>query len=136
MQGGAWEKKRGFKGNQYKRNIKRGQFDSFFWKSRNCKKITAHKTLVEALIILRWYVYTFSDTERVFRVGKSINTDTNLITELRNRISELESDKAFLQKQVLDLQETIKLLTIKQLPEYQKGVFTRIKEFFTGSTPE
>ena len=115
---------------------KRGKFFPFFWKSRNCKKITAHKTLVEALIILRWYVYTFSDTERVFKVGKSITTDTNLITELRNRISELESDKAFLQKQVMDLQETIKLLTIKQLPGNQKGVFTRIKEFFTGSTPE
>ncbi len=46
----------------------------------------------------------------------------------------------FLQKQVLDLQETIKLLTIKQLPEYQKGVFMSEKsytiKFFTGSTPE
>lgn len=112
---------------------KRGKIFLFFWKSRNCKKITAHKTLVEALIILRWYVYTFSDTERVFKVGKSITTDTNLITELRNRISELESDKAFLQKQVVDLQETIKLLTIKQLPGNQKGVFTRIKEFFIGT---
>ena len=40
---------------------------------------------------------------------------------------------AFLQKQVVDLQETIKLLTIKQLPGNQKGVFTRIKEFFIGT---
>lgn len=58
-----------------------------------------------------------------------------LVTELKNRISELESDKAFLQKQVVDLQETIRLLTIKQLPGNQKskGAFTKIKEFFIGS---
>jgi len=72
------------------------------------------------------------EAERVFKIGKSIKTDTDLITELRNRINQLESDKAFLQKQVMDLQETIRLLTIKQLPGNQKGVFTRIKEFFVG----
>ena len=91
---------------------------------------------LKAQLVNNRYQISQEEAERVFKVGKSITTDTNLITELRNRISELESDKAFLQKQVMDLQETIKLLTIKQLPEYQKGVFTRIKEFFTGSTPE
>ncbi len=72
-------------------------------------------------------------------MGRSIRTDTELVTELRNRINQLESDKAFLQKQVMDLQETIRLLTIKQLPGNQKsnkGVFTRIKEFFVGGRPQ
>ena len=92
---------------------------------------------LKAQLVNNRYQIPQEEAERVFRVGKSINTDTNLITELRNRISELESDKAFLQKQVMDLQETIRLLTIKQLPGNQKsnkGVFTRVKEFFTGST--
>ena len=88
---------------------------------------------LKAQLVNNRYQIPQEEAERVFRVGKSINTDTNLITELRNRISELESDKAFLQKQVVDLQETIKLLTIKQLPGNQKGVFTRIKEFFIGT---
>ncbi len=88
---------------------------------------------LKAQLVEGKYQIDQEEAERVFRVGKSITTDTNLITELKNRISELESDKAFLQKQVMDLQETIRLLTIKQLPGNQKGVFTRIKEFFIGT---
>ena len=88
---------------------------------------------LKAQLVEGKYQIDQEEAERVFRVGKSIKADTDLITELRNRISELESDKAFLQKQVVDLQETIKLLTIKQLPGNQKGVFTRIKEFFIGT---
>ena len=88
---------------------------------------------LKAQLVNNRYQISQEEAERVFKVGKSITTDTNLITELRNRISELESDKAFLQKQVMDLQETTKLLTIKQLPGNQKGVFTRIKEFFIGT---
>lgn len=72
---------------------------------------------LKAQLVNNRYQIPQEEAERVFRVGKSINTDTNLITELRNRI----------------LQETIKLLTIKQLPGNQKGVFTRIKEFFIGT---
>ena len=90
---------------------------------------------LKAQLVNNRYQIPQEEAERVFKVGKSITTDTNLITELKNRISELESDKAFLQKQVIDLQETIRLLTIKQLPGNQKsnkGVFTRIKEFFVG----
>jgi len=92
---------------------------------------------LKAQLVNNRYQIPQEEAERVFKVGKSITTDTNLVTELKNRISELESDKAFLQKQVMDLQETIRLLTIKQLPGNQKsnkGVFTRVKEFFTGST--
>ncbi len=88
---------------------------------------------LKAQLVEGKYQIDQEEAERVFKVGKSITTDTNLITELKNRISELESDKAFLQKQVMDLQETIRLLTIKQLPGNQKGVFTRIKEFFIGT---
>ena len=90
---------------------------------------------LKAQLVNNRYQIPQEEAERVFKVGKSITTDTNLITELKNRISELESDKAFLQKQVIDLQETIRLLTIKQLPGNQKsnkGVFTRIKEFLVG----
>ena len=90
---------------------------------------------LKAQLVNNRYQIPQEEAERVFKVGKSITTDTNLVTELKNRISELESDKAFLQKQVMDLQETIRLLTIKQLPGNQKsnkGVFTRIKEFFVG----
>ncbi len=90
---------------------------------------------LKAQLVNNRYQIPQEEAERVFKVGKSITTDTNLVTELKNRISELESDKAFLQKQVMDLQETIRLLTIKQLPGNQKsnkGVFTKIKEFFVG----
>ena len=90
---------------------------------------------LKAQLVNNRYQIPQEEAERVFKVGKSIKIDTDLITELRNRISELESDKAFLQKQVMDLQETIRLLTIKQLPGNQKskGAFTKIKEFFIGS---
>lgn len=86
-----------------------------------------------------------AEAERFFKVGNQAGTtsttkidtnfDTNLVTELKDRIHQLESDKAFLQKQILDLQETIKMLTIRKLPGYQedtRGVLTRVKEWFTG----
>lgn len=88
---------------------------------------------LKAQLVNNRYQISQEEAERVFRVGKSIKADTDLITELRNRISELENDKLYLQKQNMDLWETIRLLTIKQLPGNQKGVFTRIKEFFIGT---
>ena len=91
---------------------------------------------LKAQLVEGKYQIDQEEAERVFRVGKSIKADTDLITELRNRISELENDKLYLQKQNMDLWETIRLLTIKQLPGNQKsnkGVFTKIKEFFTGT---
>ena len=88
---------------------------------------------LKAQLVNNRYQISQEEAERVFRVGKSIKADTDLITELRNRISELENDKLYLQKQNMDLWETIRLLTIKQPPGNQKGVFTKIKEFFTGT---
>jgi DNA-binding transcriptional MerR regulator len=86
-----------------------------------------------------------AEAERFFKVGNQAGTtsttkidtnfDTNLVTELKDRIHQLESDKAFLQKQILDLQETIKMLTIRKLPGYQedtRGVLTRVKEWLVG----
>ena len=86
-----------------------------------------------------------AEAERFFKVGNQVGTtsttkidtnfDTNLVTELKDRIHQLESDKAFLQKQILDLQETIKMLTIRKLPGYQedtRGVLTRVKEWLVG----
>lgn len=91
------------------------------------------------------YQIDHAEAERFFQVGNktgSTNTtkngtkiDINLVSELRDRIHQLESDKAFLQRQILDLQETIKMLTIRKLPGYQedtKGIFTRVREFFVG----
>ena len=66
---------------------------------------------------------------------KDTNFDTSLVTELRDRIHQLESDKAFLQRQILDLQDTIKGLTIRRLPGYQedtRGVFTKVREWLVG----
>ena len=66
---------------------------------------------------------------------KDTNFDTSLVTELRDRIHQLESDKAFLQRQILDLQDTIKGLTIRRLPGYQedtRGVFTKVREWLLG----
>lgn len=74
---------------------------------------------LKAQLVNNRYQIPQEEAERVFRVGKSINTDTNLITELRNRI----------------LQETIKLLTIKQLPGNQKGVNKRVFHR-NGITPD
>jgi len=102
-------------------------------------------TKIKANLVEGRYQVDQAEAERFFKVGKKIgNTndtktgtqiDTNLVTELRDRIHQLESDKAFLQKQILDLQETIKMLTIRKLPGYQedtRGVLTRVKEWFTG----
>jgi len=66
---------------------------------------------------------------------KDTNFDTSLVTELRDRIHQLESDKAFLQRQILDLQDTIKGLTIRRLPGYQedtRGLFTKVREWLVG----
>ena len=66
---------------------------------------------------------------------KDTNFDTSLVTELKERIHQLESDKAFLQRQILDLQDTIKGLTIRRLPGYQedtRGVFTKVREWLVG----
>ena len=102
-------------------------------------------TKIKANLVEGRYQVDQAEAERFFKVGKKIGTtsttkidtkiDTNLVTELRDRIHQLESDKAFLQKQILDLQETIKMLTIRKLPGYQedtRGVLTRVKEWFTG----
>ena len=102
-------------------------------------------TKLRAYLVEGRYQVDQAEAERVFRVGKKTGSvedtkngsqnDTNLVTELRDRIHQLESDKAFLQKQILDLQETIKMLTIRKLPGYQedtRGVFTRVKEWFIG----
>lgn len=110
-------------------------------------------TKIKANLVNGKYQVDQAEAERFFKVGKKIgNTndtktgtqidtkiDTNLVTELRDRIHQLESDKAFLQKQILDLQETIKMLTIRKLPGYQentKGVLTRVKEWFVGKKEE
>ena len=102
-------------------------------------------TKIKANLVEGRYQVDQAEAERFFKVGEKIGTtsttkignqnDTNLVTELRDRIHQLESDKVFLQKQILDLQETIKMLTIRKLPGYQedtRGVLTRVKEWFTG----
>ncbi len=102
-------------------------------------------TKIRAYLVGGRYQIDQAEAERVFRVGKKTGSvedtkngsqnDTSLVTELRDRIHQLESDKAFLQKQILDLQETIKMLTIRKLPGYQedtRGIFTKVKEFFVG----
>ena len=98
-------------------------------------------TKIKANLVNGKYQIDQAEAERFFKVGnqaKSTGTtkiDTNLVTELRDRIHQLESDKAFLQKQILDLQETIKMLTIRKLPGYQedtRGVLTKVKEWFVG----
>jgi DNA-binding transcriptional MerR regulator len=104
-------------------------------------------TKIKANLVEGRYQVDQAEAERFFKVGKKIGTtsttkignqnDTNLVTELKDRIHQLESDKAFLQKQILDLQETIKMLTIRKLPGYQedtRGVLTRVKEWFTGKS--
>ena len=100
---------------------------------------------LKAYLVEGRYQVDQTEAERVFKVGKKtgsvedtkkdIQDDTNLVLELRDRIRQLESDKAFLQRQILDLQETIKMLTIRKLPGYQedtRGVFTRVKEWLVG----
>jgi len=102
-------------------------------------------TKIKANLVNGKYQVDQAEAERFFKVGNQAGTtsttkidtnfDTNLVTELKDRIHQLESDKAFLQKQILDLQETIKMLTIRKLPGYQentKGVLTRVKEWFVG----
>ena len=100
---------------------------------------------LKAYLVEGRYQVDQAEAEKVFKVGNQAGTtsttkidtknDTNLVTELKDRIHQLESDKAFLQKQILDLQETIKMLTIRKLPGYQedtRGVFTRVKEWLVG----
>lgn len=102
-------------------------------------------TKIKAHLVNGKYQIDQAEAERFFKMGNQAGTtsttkndtkiDTNLVTELKERIHQLESDKAFLQKQILDLQETIKMLTIRKLPGYQedtRGVLTRVKEWFTG----
>ncbi len=102
-------------------------------------------TKIKAHLVNGKYQIDQAEAERFFKVGNQAGTtsttkidtkiDTNLVTELKERIHQLESDKAFLQKQILDLQETIKMLTIRKLPGYQedtRGVFTRVKEWLVG----
>ncbi len=106
-------------------------------------------TKIKANLVNGKYQVDQAEAERFFKVGNQAGTtsttkidtkiDTNLVTELRDRIHQLESDKVFLQKQILDLQETIKMLTIRKLPGYQentKGVLTRVKEWFVGKKEE
>ena len=102
-------------------------------------------TKLKAYLVEGRYQVDQAEAEKVFKVGKIISStndtnsgtqiDTNLITEMKDRIHQLESDKAFLQRQIFDLQETIKMLTIRKLPGYQedtRGVFTKVKEWFVG----
>ena len=102
-------------------------------------------TKIKANLVEGRYQVDQAEAERFFKVGKKIGTtsttkignqnDTNLVTELRDRIHQLESDKAFLQRQILDLQDTIKGLTIRRLPGYQedtRGVFTKVREWLVG----
>ena len=103
-------------------------------------------TKIKAHLVNGKYQVDQVEAERFFNTSlvtsttkKDTNFDTSLVTELRDRIHQLESDKAFLQKQILDLQETIKMLTIRKLPGYQentKGVLTRVKEWFVGKKEE
>ena len=98
-------------------------------------------TKIKAQLVNGKYQIDQAEAERFFKVGNqagNISTtkiDTNLITELKERIHQLENDKAFLQRQILDQQETIKMLTIRKLPGYQedtRGIFTKVKEFLVG----
>ena len=102
-------------------------------------------TKIKAQLINGKYQIDQAEAERFFKVGKKIEStndtktgtkiDTNLITELKERIHQLENDKAFLQRQILDQQETIKMLTVRKLPVYQsdtRGIFTKVKEFLVG----
>ncbi|OQA61585.1 MAG: hypothetical protein BWY41_00068 [Candidatus Atribacteria bacterium ADurb.Bin276] len=113
--------------------------------SKNTIRGYIKSTKIRANLVEGRYQVDQAEAERVFRVGKKTGSvedtkngsqnDTSLVTELRDRIHQLESDKAFLQKQILDLQETIKMLTIRKLPGYQedtRGVLTRVKEWFVG----
>lgn len=102
--------------------------------------------LLSAQMVKGAYQVSQGEAERVFKVGKSVeNTQGKhlgvliggeLVMELRDRIHQLESDKAFLQKQIMDLQDTIKMMTIRKLPGYSvddtRGVFTKVKEFLVG----
>lgn len=102
-------------------------------------------TKIKANLVNGKYQVDQAEAERFFKVGNQAGTtsttkidtkiDTNLVTELRDRIHQLESDKAFLQRQILDLQDTIKGLTIRRLPGYQedtRGVFTKVREWLVG----
>jgi len=98
-------------------------------------------TKIKAQLVNGKYQIDQAEAERFFKVGNqagNISTtkiDTNLITELKERIHQLENDKAFLQRQILDQQETIKMLTVRKLPVYQsdtRGIFTKVKEFLVG----
>ncbi len=97
---------------------------------------------IKAHLVNGKYQVDQAEAERVFNTSlvtsttkKDTNFDTSLVTELRDRIHQLESDKAFLQRQILDLQDTIKGLTIRRLPGYQedtRGVFTKVREWLVG----
>ena len=113
--------------------------------SKNTIRGYIKSTKIRANLVGGAYQVDQAEAEKVFKVGKIISStndtnsgtqiDTNLITEMKDRIHQLESDKAFLQKQILDLQETIKMLTIRKLPGYQentRGILTRVKEWFVG----
>ena len=99
-------------------------------------------TKIKANLVNGKYQVDQVEAERFFNTSlvtsttkKDTNFDTSLVTELRDRIHQLESDKAFLQRQILDLQDTIKGLTIRRLPGYQedtRGVFTKVREWLVG----
>ncbi len=99
-------------------------------------------TKIKAHLVNGKYQVDQAEAERFFSTNlvtsttkKDTNFDTSLVTELRDRIHQLESDKAFLQRQILDLQDTIKGFTIRRLPGYQedtRGVFTKVREWLLG----
>ena len=110
--------------------------------SVNTIRVYIKSNKIKAHLVNGKYQVDQVEAERFFNTSlvtsttkKDTNFDTSLVTELRDRIHQLESDKAFLQRQILDLQDTIKGLTIRRLPGYQedtRGLFTKVREWLVG----
>ena len=103
--------------------------------SVNTIRVYIKSNKIKAHLVNGKYQVDQAEAERFFNtslVTSATNFDTSLVTELKERIHQLESDKAFLQRQILDLQDTIKGLTIRRLPGYQEGLFTKVREWLVG----
>jgi len=102
---------------------------------------------VKAQLIKGVYRFTQVECEKLFKKGetkpaKQVQVGTTQDETLKNRIKELEQDKAFLQKTIFDLQislnkaqETIVILTQRALPEPKPNHFyNRIMSLFNKTT--
>jgi len=98
---------------------------------------------IKARMIKGVYRFTQREGEKIFKKGEEKKSPQKQVgttqdETLKNRIKELEQDKAFLQRTVFDLQSslnkaqgTIDYLTQRALPEPKKDpVFNKIINFF------